>query len=375
MEGKIYIDGEFGKEITLESVRNSVLALGDIKILRADFNSGGGDVNVGYAVQDYFKELKKSGITVHTNIVGLCASIATAPFLEGEERTMSSSSTLMIHNPWMQPNAPMEAKDLEAAGVRLRGEEEKLANIYADKVDTDIEEIKELMKLETRMDLTQSRNIGFINAKSIEYRICASIKPIVNKKDMNKNEGLLKDIKALLDKVSGKEEPVQAMAITLEDGSTVFIDSEDGEFVGKSIFLEEGGEALADGSYMLEDGRELDVAEGKVSEIKEASAPNEEAEALAKENAELKAELETLKASAVESASALEESKEINAKLDESVKEIVAKVEALEVENKAMASVTVGGKDSVKAAVKTPEVKKEESGIASGLAGFLKLKG
>ena len=128
---------------------------------------------------------------------------------------------------------------------------------------------------------------------------------------------------------------------------------------------EEGGEPLGDGDYMLEDGRELVVADGLVSEVKEGEG--EEVEAL-------KAKIAELEASMVESSKALEESNEVNAKLDESVKEIFAKVEALEVENKAMASVTVGGKEPVKAAVKTPEVKKAESGLASGLAGFLNLK-
>lgn len=371
MEGKIYIDGEFGTSITLESVRNQVLALGDISILHADFNSGGGDVNVGYAVKDYFEYLKTQGIEVHTNIVGICASIATVPFLAGDKRTRSGSSSLMIHNPWMQTDKPMEAKDFEEAGEYLREEEDKLANFYANTLKADVNEIKELMKVETRMDLNHSKSIGFINASSIEYRAVASIK--LNKDDMNKNEGLLKDIKASLSSltklVKGSGE-VNAMAITLEDGSTVFIDSEDGEFVGKSIFLEEGGEALADGTYKLEDGRDLVVVDGVISEIMEGDpAEAEDSE----EVKDLKSQIETLTAAALESASALEDSNKVNAEMSETVTSIVAKVEALELENKAMASVTVGGKASVKAAVKTLVVKDEGSKAAKGIANFLGL--
>jgi len=370
MEGKIYLDGGFGEHITLESVRNSVLALGDIDTLNVDINSGGVDVDEGYAIHDYFEGLKKQGITVNTNIVGVCASIATVPFLAGEKRTDSPNSSPMIHNPWMNPNRPMEAKDFEKAGEYLREEEDKLAKFYANKLNADIDEIKELMKVETRMDKNLSRKLGFVNASSFEYRAVASIK-LDNMND--KQTGLLKDIKALITKVVKNEDSPKAMVITLEDGSTVYIDSEDGDLVGKMIFSEEGGEALADGSYLLEDGRELMVEGGAISEIKEAAEPNEEAEALAKENEALKAEIETLKAASVESVSALEESEKVNAEMKASIDSIVEKVSALEEENKAMASVTVGGKEPIKAAVKTPEVKKEESGLASGLAGFLKL--
>ena len=126
---------------------------------------------------------------------------------------------------------------------------------------------------------------------------------------------------------------------------------------------------------MLEDGRELVVSDGAVSEVKESGGGDEggDAEALKKENESLKAELETLKASMIESSKALEESNEVNAKMEESVADIILKVEALELENKAMASVTVGGTKSVKAATKTPEVKKEENKLGQGMAGFLGL--
>lgn len=342
MEGKIYLDGTFGEQITLESVRNSVLALGEIKVLDVDINSGGGDVDEGYAVHDYFEGLKKQGITVNTNIVGVCASIATVPFLAGEKRTDSPNSSPMIHNPWMQPNKPMEAKDFEEAGVYLRKEEDKLAKFYANKLSADVNEIKELMKVETRMDKKLSRKLGFVNASSVEYRAVASIK--LN--DMDKKEGLLKDIQAKLSKLVKGEDLPQAMDITLADGTVVAIDSEDGEFEGKSIERADGS-PLEDGTYDLEDGRKISVADGVVTAVMEdEEGDSEEVEAL-------KAEIEALKAAQVESINALKESEKINAEMRASIVEINESVNALKEENKVMASTTVGGKEPVKAATKT----------------------
>ncbi len=365
MEGKIYIDGEIGSKVTLESVRNQVLALGDIDVLNVDINSGGGDVTVGYAIHDYLKGLD---VEVRTKAVGVCASIATVIFLAGNERSMLPNAELMIHNPWIQPTAPMGASELEELADYMRVEENKLANFYTKELGADKKTIEGKMKVETRMDLSEAKSIGFVNANSIQYRAVASIKLNVNNMD-DKKTGILNDIKASLAKLVKGEEPVQAASLMLEDGTEVFIDSEDGEFVGKSIFSEEGGDALADGTYKLDDGRELIVVDGIVTELVEGDAEVEDSE----EVKDLKDQIETLTAAALESANALEESNAVNAKTLESVSEIVAKVEALEKENKAMASVTVGGKAPVKAAVKTPEVKKEESKLASGLAGFLKL--
>ena len=369
MEGKIYIDGKFGEGITLESVQKQVMSLGELTVLNVDFNSGGGDVNVGYAIYDYFDNLKKSGLIVNTNIVGVCASITTVPFLAGQKRTRTPHSSLMIHNPWMQSDQPMEAKDHEEAAVYLREEENKLANFYASKLQADVNEIKDLMKVETRLDINHSKSIGFINANSIEYRAVASVK--LNDKDMDKKEGVLKDIQAKLSRLIKGEDVPQAAEMTLADGTIVMVDSEDGEFVGKSITLADGS-SLEDGTYDLEDGRKLTVVEGMISEVMEAEEP-EDVEALKSENESLKAELEGMKAAQIESASALDEASKANAEMKESIDGINETVNALMKENKVMASITVGGRSEVKAAVKTPKVKKEVSGLASGLAGFLKL--
>jgi len=361
MEGKIYIDGEIGSKVTLESIRNQVLSLGTIDVLNVDINSGGGDVNVGYAIKDYLEGLKKLGVTINTNIVGICASIATVPFLSGDNRSMSSSASMMIHNPWMQTDKPMEAKDFEEAGMYLREEEDKLAKFYASSLQADVNEIKELMKVETRMDLNQSKSIGFVNAKSVEYRAVACVK-LNNVNDMtDKNTGLFHEIKASLAKlVNGSDEPAQAATIMLEDGTAVFIESEDGEFVGKSILLEEGGEPLADGDYKLEDGRSLLVADGVITEVMEGEPEVAED---SDEVKDLKAQIETLQAAATEGVSALEVAETANAEMKASIVDINAKVKAMEL-------VTVGGTGKVKAEVRTPVVKSEDK--YEGFLNFLK---
>jgi ATP-dependent protease ClpP protease subunit len=371
MKGRILIEGVVGEDITLESVRSQVESFEGLTELQVDVNSPGGDVSEGYAILDYLNDL---GVEITTRNIGTVASIATVIFLAGQERKSLPNAEFMIHNPWIQPNAPMESSDLMEMGEFLKRTEDKLATFYSENLEVSKEEIEGLMDDETYLDLNEARKIGFVNAEAQKFKAVAKIKF----DNMDKQTGLLTDIKNALDKlVSGtKAEAVEvnAMEITLADGMTVWVESEDGDFVGKAIYNEQGGDPLEDGSYALEDGRSLIVAGGIITEIVEAESEDDELEALKAENEELKNELETLRASSEETSKALEAEKEVNAQNGEAINSILAKIEELEAENKAMAKVTVGGEAPLKQPTKAPEVKAEKEG-SEGFLAFMKGKG
>ena len=372
MKGRILIEGVVGEEVTLESVRSQVESLGEVKELHVDINSPGGDVSEGYAILDYLQDL---GLPITTRNIGTVASIATVIYAAGQERKSLPNAEFMIHNPWIQPSSPMESSDLMEMGEFLKRTEDKLAQFYSENYEVSREEAELLMDKETYLDLEEARKYGFVNAEAQKFKAVAKIKF----DNMDKQTNILNDIKNALDNlVKGvKAEEVKAMEIALADGSSIFVDSEDGDFVGKAVFTEEGGEPLADGSYPLEDGRELIVTDGIIAEIVEGGEEaneDEELEALKAENAELKAELETLRASNEETSQALESEKEVNAQNGEAINSILAKIEELEAENKAMAKVTVGGAEPVKAATKAPKGKVEKP-EANGFLEFLKSKG
>ena len=379
MKGRILIEGVVGEDVTLDSVRTQVELLEGITSLQVDINSPGGDVSEGYAIHDYLVDL---GVPLVTRNIGTVASIATVIFLAGNERKSLPNAEVMIHNPWMQPNAPMESKDMLEMGEFLKRTEDKLATFYSENLDASKEEIEGLMDDETYLDLKQARKIGFVNAESEKFKAVAKIKidnmANVENSFMENLKSIKEKVDALMEgKVKAQEEEVYAQTITLEDGSTIFVESEDGDFVGKAVYNEEGGEPLSNGSYTLEDGRALIVADGIITEIVEVgSSEDEELEALKSENSELKNELETLKASLKETSTALESEKEINAQNGEQLNSIMAKIEELEAENKAMARVTIGGEKEVKAASKTPAMKAVKSNEdKSEFLGFLRLKG
>lgn len=96
------------------------------------------------------------------------------------------------------------------------------------------------------------------------------------------------------------------LALELEDGNTINIDSEDGEFVGKPT-------DAPDGTHKLRDGRTITVAGGIVSAITEAVAEDnavamgdDEMEKMKAEIVALKAELEAANASKAEAVASSE---------------------------------------------------------------------
>jgi len=370
MKGRILIEGVVGEDITLDSVRSQVESFEGLTELQVDVNSPGGDVSEGYAILDYLNDL---GVTITTRNIGTVASIATVIFLAGKERKSLPNAEFMIHNPWIQPNAPMESSDLMEMGEFLKRTEDKLATFYSENLEVSKQEIEGLMDDETYLDLKEAKKIGFVNAEAQKFKAVAKIKF----DNMDKQTNILNDIKNAVDKlvngVKAEEVEVNAMEITLADGMTVWVESEDGDFVGKAIYSEQGGNPLEDGSYALEDGRTLIVAEGVITEVVEAEE-GEDIEALKSENEELKNELETLRAANEETSKALEAEKEVNAQNGEAINSILAKIDKLESENKAMAKVTVGGEAPLKKAAKASEVKTEKEG-SEGFLAFMKGKG
>lgn len=374
MKGRILIEGVVGEDITLDSVRSQVESFEGLTELQVDVNSPGGDVSEGYAILDYLNDL---GVSITTRNIGTVASIATVIFLAGKERKSLPNAEFMIHNPWIQPNTPMESSDLMEMGEFLKRTEDKLATFYSENLEVSKQEIEGLMDDETYLDLKEAKKIGFVNAEAQKFKAVAKIKF----DNMDKNKNLLdgiNDLKSMVSKLvngaKAEEVEVNAMEITLADGMTVWVESEDGDFVGKAIYSEQGGEPLEDGSYALEDGRSLIVAGGIITEIVEAESEDDEVEALKAENEELKNELETLRAANEETSKALEAEKEVNAQNGEAINSILAKIDELESENKAMAKVTVGGEAPLKKAAKASEVKTEKEG-SEGFLAFMKGKG
>ena len=375
MEARILIEGEIGKDCTLQSVRSQLENFKEYDSIKVLINSQGGEVDEGFAIHDYIKSLS---VPVTSNVVGKCYSIATVIFLAGDERVLSENSRFMIHNPW--GGVEGDAKVMEQFAVFLRETEDRLANFYSDKTGLSVESLKSMMDKETFMDKGEAVKLGFAKAQLKEFKAVAKLSNKLNTNNMTDKETsklseVLNKISDTLSSLVVKNEEPQVKSLLLEGseelGMNIFVESEDGELIGKAAFKadeagESTGEPLEDGTYMLLDGSAIVVSEGMIIEV-DGGEPvaeedgDEEMKALKAENEELKAKLEE----AGLTNALLEEGLKVK---NEELSEVKASLEGVSKDLEQAKAMTIG-----KAFAKAPSKEdKKESGVQLPEVNFYK---
>jgi ATP-dependent Clp protease protease subunit len=143
-------------EMSAVNLSKQLEALGDVNEIHVFINSYGGEVAEGLAI---YNALKRHKAKVTTYCDGFACSIASVIFMAGDERVMSESSLLMIHNAWTwaQGNAEelrKQADDLEKITQ---------ASVEAYKAHSSLteKEIKNLMDHETWILPEEALSYGF----------------------------------------------------------------------------------------------------------------------------------------------------------------------------------------------------------------------
>lgn len=279
MENDIYLIGEVGYDITLDTVINQVKQSDSNKPLQVYIHSEGGSVYDAVAIYNYLKNLPQE---VNTNAIGLVASAASIFFLAGKNRTAYIQNRILIHLPM---NIGIgNAKDLEDAAADLREEEQKIAQIYVDETNFTLEEALEQMREDKMFTTQQLLDKGFIT-KLIDFKAVANLnnKP-KNKKDNKKHNKMSKEYSkeekgAIAKFLEGlgfgkKEEPKNIIIKTASQEDLDFYELEEGEpKIGDKAKLNDED---ATGEIVLSDGRTFVFGdEGSLKEIKEKQTDDE----------------------------------------------------------------------------------------------------
>lgn len=149
----------FGDEIdgmSAKSLSRELEAIGEVSKINVYINSYGGEVAEGLAI---YNALKRHKAKVVTHCDGFAASIASVIFMAGDERVMSESSLLMIHNAWTMAIG-------NSAELRKQADDlEKItqASVEAYKAHSTLseKEIKKLMDNETWILPSEALEYGF----------------------------------------------------------------------------------------------------------------------------------------------------------------------------------------------------------------------
>ncbi len=318
-EAKIILRGEVGMEINLTETIGLIKALGEFEKLTVEITSIGGCSETGRKIYDYLKSLGKP---ITTKAIDYCYSAAFTIFLAGENRIAEYNNTeFLMHSPWMADfflGGDNEAKELYDL---IRAEKEKLINLYSSVLGMNIEETETLMdndevisakaalghkivtEIENNTNKETNNNELFFyglfdkiaaaarvnqNQKELQTKIKNKMEAEKITKELNEQKTLLQKIVAMF------KNSIKALSIATEEGTTLEVEGDE---------LVEGATVTNDahdGTYILtyaEKKWTVVIEGGIVKTITEiVDEPTDDVEALKQENADLKAEIEKLKA-------------------------------------------------------------------------------
>lgn len=296
MTGHIFIEGEIGDGyITTSSVRNNISDYPQATDWNIHINSGGGDVDEGYAIGSILANLPKT-----TAIIGAtCASIATYAALRCDHVIMGPAGDFLIHLPTAVIGG--NASDHRAAADRLDRIKAELQGLYMKRVakkGITAQQVSDMIDKETSMSPSEALAMGFVD--EVQERFKAVAKIDIKKFNMTNNNEEIKGLFAALSaKIDKWFKPKNAiLPVTLTDGTVLTVNADDPNNLQGAGATMQDGTPCADGVYETVDGSELTIAGGVITEVEtepvnddQPDAPDMKAQELEKQIADLQAQL------------------------------------------------------------------------------------
>ena len=297
----------------------------DDGVIDMRINSPGGVVTEGWAIID---KLRATGKKITATIEGEASSMASLVLLAASERKAYKHARLLIHDAYY-PEYTLAGKyrkeDLEKLASELEADNQRALDFMVERTGADRATLEAIMKEDKAMDMERAKELGFIH--EILEPASASAKgwkrPTMktnSSTDMDNKKTIASAFKAFAEalgltvKMEDAPAPV-GYVLTAQDGTEINIDKPEGEDPAV------GDAASPDGEFLMPDGTTIVVADGVITEIRDAEPednPEDENDEHAAELAAKDAEIATLQARITE----LEANQMTNDQ-----KDIVAKVE------------------------------------------------
>lgn len=293
-------------------------------------NSPGGVVSEGWAIID---KLRATGKKITATIEGDAASMAAILLLAASERKGHKHARLLIHEAYIPEYtlaSAYHAEDLAKIAAQLEKDNQETLDFMVERTGADRETLQALMKEDKFISMEEAKELGFIHeiiepaSASVHGWKTRATMQTNSSTDMENKKTLAQAFKAMAEALglSVKMEDAPApvgYVLTAQDGTEINIDKPEGKDPAV------GDEASPDGEFLMPDGTTIVVADGVITEIRDAEPeaepedePDATEEAHQAELAEKDAEIARLQARIDEL--------EANQMTDDQ-KDIVAKVE------------------------------------------------
>lgn len=305
-EGHIFTDIPIDLEYP-NYIQSQLNNIGPVDKIIHHISSPGGSVYAGYKAYQILKQTKKP---IKAIVEGEAQSMASFMAMAADEIIILNPSRFMIHNPQQEMRG--DSSTLQAGAEELRRIEDEMAQVYAARTKKPVEEIKAMMKRETRMSAQEAVDFGFADSivdRKIDKQVYDTLKAVATGTSMETDKNIFEKIEAMIEKaLAPKAQPAtpapKAVDLNTADGKVLNVESETGDLVGKPAKID--GQP-AEGTYMLADGRSLVCVAGMVTEVKEAQTA--EQKQIADLQAKLQAETAKQAQLAAEAAKAAEQLK------------------------------------------------------------------
>lgn len=264
----------------------------------------GGDCIEGWAIYD---ALRNSGKTISATIEGECSSMATIILLAApkERRFGFENARMCIHNPavaWLDlcsierltadELGNMKAK-LAAQQQSLIEEQNKILNLYVERTGADKETLQALMNEDKYVDMARAAELGFISStlapntdSKKKHKSSKSNK--MAKEQIKIENRIVKKLLSLAGLATIEDVKILDQKITAADGSEFTVEREDGD-------PQVGDKAYPNGTYVLDDGTTIVVADEVIESITPAGEGTGEGDGDGNgEGEDLKAQVDTL---------------------------------------------------------------------------------
>ena len=138
------------------------------KSIRLLIESLGGFLSDGLALYANLRARVRDGVKVTAEARGVVASAAVLPFLAADERTMTTGTMLMIHDPWTLFIAAGTADEIEGWAEKslngLRAGEKSLRDIMTERTGRSRQKVAAWLKDETWFAPDEAVDAGFATA-------------------------------------------------------------------------------------------------------------------------------------------------------------------------------------------------------------------
>lgn len=251
----------------------------DDEVIDLRLNSPGGVVSEGWGIID---KLRATGKKITATIEGEASSMAAILLLAASERKAYPHASLLIHDAYYPEYTLAGAyrkEDLEKLAQRLEEDNQRALDFMVERTGADREVLAAIMKEDKPMGMEKAKELGFIH--EILAPASASAKgwrrPIMqtnSSTDMSKTNTVASAFKAIAEalglsvKMENEPAPVGYLLVA-QDGTEINIDKPEGEDPAV------GDAATPDGEFLMPDGTTIVVADGVITEIRDAEPAEE----------------------------------------------------------------------------------------------------